>query len=113
MKKLIIVFCLLLFASTLAFAGYSRTPGRQGVSGQISATQVAAVTVVDRTHVYILNQGTDEVYLNVHTDTAPTTSSAYLDSGEGIQIDSDTGIQNIRTICAAAETATVIYIAWD
>lgn len=115
LKKLLSICLMLLLASTTAFAAYTGNPGLMGKSEILSATDVAAEYTVSRRHLVIVNRGTDEVYFTVNSSAAATTSNIYLNSGESIALDAseNSKIHNLRYVCAAAETASVMVIAFD
>ena len=109
-KSLLVCSVLVFLLAPLAFA--------KSGSGQISATATAASTAVQGSHLIIVNQGSNEVFINVGQDGAVTTaatSSFRLDTDEGIAIDAESGhnFNAVSTICSTSETATVVYIYWD
>lgn len=115
MKKLASLFLVLMLVTPIVFAAYTGNPGKLGKSEILSATQTAAEYTVARRHLILVNRGADEVYFVINSSAAATTSNSYLNSGESIVLDaSENGeINNLRYICAAAETASVMVIAFD
>jgi len=109
MKKLLFLLLLLIVISSITFAS---------TGGFISATDVEAKTSVSGNHLLLVNDGANEVFVelkaeNQSADQTATTSSFELRSGESITVDSDRGFEEISTICSAAETATVRFISWE
>jgi len=112
---LFISVLLIAVCSPILFAGWAAIPGTIGKSTIISATDTAGEVIINRRHVTLVNDGPDEFYFLVNTDTDATTSNSYLSSGESITMDSNLNglIFNIQYICDTGETASVRYWGWD
>lgn len=101
----VLVFALL--SSNLCFAS---------IGGSISATDSEAKTDIGGSHVLVVNDGANEVFIELRernrSAVTATTSSFELKNGESATFDSDRGFDQISTICSSAETATVRFISW-
>jgi len=109
MKKICLFILGMLLISTVVFASSS---------GSISATDVEAKTVVQGNHLILVNDGADEVFIELKAENqqsaqTATIASFELGSGESATFDSRRGFEEVSTICNAAETATVRFISWE
>lgn len=119
MKALVSLLVVFGFCS-LAYAAYSPTGNvaADAVSsrgGSLSSTATAANISLNHSNVYIENDGSDEVYINLNDTAVADTSDFYLSSGEFVTIRSSENrkIHKLGYVCDTAETATVRYLAWD
>lgn len=101
---------ILVFTLISNHSAFAVSPSKQGT---ISATDVEGSTRIGQKHVVVINDGTNEVYIKFNTSTAATTSDFKLEAGEALGLDSTDQIDNIRYICAAAETASIRIISID
>lgn len=87
------------------------------VGGSISATDVELTTDVDGSHMLLINDGANEVFLVLNesgkTASLATTSEFELKSGESFLPESNRSFTSVSTICTSAETTTIRFIAWD
>jgi len=113
-KFFAILLSLVLLCST-AFAGDISPNAKESVQGTISATDAAAVTIIAKAHVVLVNNGANTVRIRFNSTNAATTSDFALVKDASVTVDATPGnqIHQIGTICAAAETASVVYIAWN
>ena len=110
MNKLILTMLFLLASSSICLANID--------TATISENDVATTTYVSGKHLAILNQGTNEIYVEIAqggTVATATTSSMRLDANEGLALDSDLAksFTSISTVCDSGETATISYAYWD
>lgn len=83
--------------------------------GSISADATGGSVSLNAKSLLLRNDGTNEVYIRVNSLTAATTSDFSLEANEEILIRAadNNRILKLSYICAATETATVRYLAWD
>jgi hypothetical protein len=77
----------------------------------ISCSDSNTETKLSGSHMILVNDGADEVYITLQNRVA-TTSDFELQSGEAIAIDSDAEFEEINCICDTAETASVRLLQW-
>ena len=106
--KVLGVVGLMLLSTSLCFAS---------TGGSISATDSEAKTDVGGSHLLLINDGANEVFIAIRARNsaavAATTSSFELKSGESTILDSYRGFDQVSTVCSSAETATVRFLSWD
>ncbi len=101
----------------LIFTVLTVNPCFASKGGSISATDSEAKTDIGGTHLLLINDGVNEVFIELrernNAAITATTSSFELKSSESATFDSDRGFDQVSTICSSAETATVRFISWD
>ena len=99
---------LILMSAPLAFGALGYT--------KVSANSVAQTASVSGYSLLIVNDGSNEVYVNVYdmgqTVVDATTASAEIKSGESVTFERPGGLGGVSIICAAGETATVRLLYW-
>jgi len=87
---------------------------RPSIQGVIAATATSAVTKIGRRHCILVNVGAKTAFIRLNDATA-TVSDFPLLAGTSVTLDTDQGSQiySVVTICTAAESTTVNYLAFN
>ena len=110
MKKLLVIFTVLMVISSSLYARASK-------GGSISVTSTAQAISIEGQNLYMKNNGTDEVYIELEVNGSSsgtvTTSDFELKSGEEIYLSTAGSFSILRIVCDTTETATVRYISYE
>ena len=121
MKKLASILFVLLFISGLAYAaanpvGSISADARASKGGTLSATATPASLSLNHNNLYLeVLSGGDEVYFNFNDTVDADSNDFYLVAGNSITLHSaeNRKFRRLGYDCAAGESATVLYLAWD
>lgn len=110
-------FLLLAFmlVSPIAYADIS-LEARESLGGTVAVTDTAQTVILgDKTHVAIVNDGTDEVYIRFNSTIDADDGDFSVQLEERVAFDASNGkvFNSMSVACDTGETATIRWISWD